>query len=249
MPTLVAISYSPWSIRTRLALDAMGFDHAVRAYVAPLSEPRLRLELRRPTGRLTLPVMFLDDGTVLEDSLDIVLWAARQTGSPLASPARTKAIRHWNDVAETLLSAGRLRTTRRVAEQPAAMLASIPPAMRWLGPVGRGIGQLAARLLLSKYPADASLARMDDALTMLRHALVGGADRPVEAGDRLLDHTLSYADLTCAVAMSFVQPHAEHPLEDAARPCWTEPELAATHRDLLAWRDAIYAAVSGPSAE
>ncbi len=239
MPTLVCIAYSPWSIRTRFALDAMGVPYRKREFIPTLSELRLRVELRKPTGKLTVPVMLLDDGTALTDSFDIVWWDSQQSDHPLISADHLEAARHWDAVAEELLSTGRLRTTRRVLANPAALEASLPGAIRALGPLGRAIGQDAAKRLLTKYPGSDSLVRMSAALDTLRSGLTGGEDRAVAPEDRLLGHTLTYADLTCAVGLSFVRPHAKHPLHDAARACWTEPELSDTHADLLAWRDAV----------
>jgi len=241
MPTLVSIAYSPWSIRTRFALDAMGVRYEKRAYIPVLSEPRLRFGLRRFTGKVTVPVMFLDDGTVLDDSLDIVLWANSRSDRPLVPEGEVDTVRTWNGVAEVLLAAGRLRTTRRLQNTPEALSESLPSPIRMLGPVGMVIGRDATRRLLEKYPADDTLDRMTEALGSLRAALTRGEDRPVAPTDRLITDRLTYADITCAVGLSFVKPHDKHPLGPVSRQCWTEPDLADHNPDLLQWRDAVMA--------
>ena len=244
MPTLVSISYSPWSIRTRLALAAMGTAVQHRDYLPGLSEPRLRAELRRWTGRVTVPVLLLDDGTVLDDSLDIVLWASGRTARPLVPADRATDVRHWNGVADRMLAVGRLRTTRRVLEAPAALQASLPRPLDSLGPLGSAVGRLAARQLLRKYAGSSDLEALRAGTETLRAGLTHGARRSVRTTDRLLGSTLTYADLTCAVGLSFVRPHPQHPLAEAARDCWTEAALLDTVGDLLAWRDAVLEAVS-----
>jgi len=239
MPTLASIAYSPWSLRARLALRALGVRYRHWEYTPTLSELRLRWALGRWRGKVTVPVLLLDDGTVLDDSYDIVMWADAQAGHRLIPPGSEAEVRHWNDVAERLLATGRLRTTARVLASPEALRDSLPPPVGMLGPLGMAIGRDAARRLLDKYAGADELSVMTEALDTLRQALTRGEARPVRPEDRLLGDRLTYADLTAAVGLSFVKPHRKHPLSDSARVCWTEPELVDSAPDLLAWRDAV----------
>ena len=235
MARLVSISYSPWSLRTRMALQAMGVPYSTYAYTPTLSEPWLRWRLGRLTGPVTVPVLLRDDGPPLTDSFDIVQWGSARSTVPLVPQALEGEIRGWNEVADSLLAAGRLRTTRRVLGQPDALRESLPRPVAALGPLGLAIGRHAARRLLRKYggPVDddgADLARMVAALEHLDASL----DTPWLAGD-----AMTYADITVAVGLSFVRPHARHKLGPASRAFWEEPALAERFSHLLDWRDTV----------
>ena len=236
-PELVSIPYSPWSIRARMALRYMGVEVRTRTYVPVLSTPGLRLRLRRPVGRVTLPVLF-HEGPPVMDSLDIVAWGAKRSERPLIDNTNRDEVARWSRVSDRLLEAGRVRTTHRVLGDPEALRESLPPFLRPLGPVGLAVGRNEARRLLRKYgdgPAADQVGRMRDALTTVQQALGGR--------DTLLDR-FSYADVTVAVGLSFVRPHADHPLGPRARRCWTTDELAEAFAPLLEWRDAVYARVA-----
>ena len=201
MARLVSISYSPWSLRARMALQAMGVSYHTHPYTPTLSEPWLRWQLGRWTGPVTVPVLLREDGPPLTDSLDIARWGSAQADEPLLPPALDAAICGWNDTADALLEAGRLRTTRRVMADPPALAESLPAAVGALGPVGLVVGRHACRRLLAKYgSADsddaACLARMEASLARIDGALTG---------DWLLEDRLTYADITVAVALSFVR--------------------------------------------
>jgi hypothetical protein len=99
---------------------------------------------------------------------------------------------------------------------------------------------------MRKYPASDSVQVLLATLDTIRAGLTDGAARPVRTEDRLLGTASTYADLTCAVAMSFIQPHVDHPLPPEARPCWTEPSIAEAYPDLLAWRDALMTQLRAP---
>ena len=78
MATLYSFRRCPYAIRTRLALAAV--DCTVELVEVDLkAKPDRMLELS-PKG--TVPVLHLEDGTVLEESLDIMMWALR-TYEPL----------------------------------------------------------------------------------------------------------------------------------------------------------------------
>ncbi|MFT4626864.1 MAG: glutathione S-transferase [Myxococcota bacterium] len=233
-PTLVSIPFSPWSIRAKLALEAMGVPFALRTYVPGVSEPRVRLELRRPVGRLTLPVL-LHDGPPIDDSLAIVKWGSARSERPLITAESSGAVEYWCRVADRLLAAGRIRTTHKVLGDPDALSESLPAFMQPLGPLGLAVGRAEAHRLLRKYdngagPA-AQSARMREQLQVIAEAL--------GSRDTMLPE-FSYADVALAVGLSFVQPHRSHPLGARARSCWTSDDLSAGFASLLEWRDRVY---------
>lgn len=235
IPTLISIPYSPWSRRAAVALDRMGVAYQKQLYTPVLSEPGLRLRLRRLRGRITVPVL-LWDGPPLTDSWDIVVWGSDRSDQPLAPPHHRDAVRAWHDRAERALCAGRLRTTTEVLASPGALAASLPPPMDRAGPVGRWIGRDAARRLLRKYGDGGTPTSWHDALARYCDELA----EALSGGDHLLGEP-SYADIAAAVGLSFIAPGPRSRVAEAARSCWTVPELAGAHPELLAWRDRILA--------
>jgi glutathione S-transferase len=211
----------------------MGTEVEYVDYVPSLSEPWLRWRLRRPIGRLTVPVL-LHDGEPLTDSLQIVYWASDRASDPLAPPDLREAIESWNDRASAALEAGRLLTTHRVLADPTALQASLPFPLRHLGGVGRVAGRFAARQLVRKYPDGATST---DRLQVIR-TFCEALRTALNGGEHVLDGP-SYADLTAAVGLSFVQPDPGAPIAPEARACWTQADLVEAFPDLLAWRDRL----------
>ena len=71
IPILYSFRRCPYAIRARLALDVSG-------QVCELREVALRNkppELFRASPKATVPVLLLPDGEVIDESLDIMLWA------------------------------------------------------------------------------------------------------------------------------------------------------------------------------
>jgi len=73
-PVLYSFRRCPYAMRARLALLASGIAVELRA-IELKNKPAAMLQAS-PKG--TVPVLVLTDGTVIEQSLDIMLWALRQ---------------------------------------------------------------------------------------------------------------------------------------------------------------------------
>jgi len=74
LPILYSFRRCPYAMRARLAIVASGQTCALREVV--LRNKPAALLTASPKG--TVPVLMLPDGTVLEQSLDIMLWALRR---------------------------------------------------------------------------------------------------------------------------------------------------------------------------
>ena len=74
LPILYSFRRCPYAIRARMALAYSGFEVELRE-VWLRDKPDAMLEAS-PKG--TVPVMVLADGTVLDESIDIIWWAVRQ---------------------------------------------------------------------------------------------------------------------------------------------------------------------------
>ncbi|MBT8493280.1 MAG: glutathione S-transferase, partial [Deltaproteobacteria bacterium] len=201
-PTLYGISYSPWSERARWALDHHGIEYRARDYVAMLSEPLLRLRTRAFTGKMTAPVLLTADG-VIRDSVEIARWADRQGRSvPLFPAGHEAAVDGWIERSNRLLEAGRALSTQRTRADEEA-LASMVPAPKKLRKRLLFVGKLGALYLARKYdfeglPREQLLVSLRKELDALRDGLDGKA--------HLIGDELSFADISCACALQFVEP-------------------------------------------
>ena len=73
-PILYSFRRCPYAMRGRMALYIAGINPEVREVVFR-DKPKHMLEIS-PKG--TVPVLQLDDGTVIDESLDVMLWALEQ---------------------------------------------------------------------------------------------------------------------------------------------------------------------------
>jgi glutathione S-transferase len=234
VPILVSIAYSPWSRRVKRALDRMGTPYRLENYVTTLSEPWLRVRLGRPLGRITVPVLLGAVEGPIVGGLDIVRWASARAREPLIPGDLEAPIAEWTARADRLMEAGRVRTARRVVPDAVAIAESLPPSLRWMGPVGRMVGREVARHLIRKYGD----GRSDDALKDDMRAVLEETRAALGGRATLLDR-FSFADIALAESLTFVSPPERIPLGPRSRVLWTEPDLASEFADLLAWRDAV----------
>ncbi|MCI0572233.1 MAG: glutathione S-transferase [Myxococcaceae bacterium] len=249
LPVLYHSWFSPPSEKARWALDHHRVPHVRRVHMPIVGEPALRLRTGRWTGRLTVPVLVVD-GRVLGDSLDIARYADEVgQGSPLFPREYEQEIQEWVQRSEVLVSAGRVLVSARIARSPAALLETLPVALRRTGVVADRMGRMGMELFARKYglrdeaPALAE-ATMRSVLDVLRNTL--------RDGRKTLLGRFTFADIAMAATLQGVRP-VDHPaiqLGPATREAWTDPVLASAYPEVLAWRDALYAqrpAASAPS--
>lgn len=234
-PHLIALSYSPWSQRAKWALDHHEIDYDYTQYTPMLGEPWLRWKAGQWSGKVTVPTMVTDTG-VLTDSLDIARWAEeRGAAAPLFGGDLT-AIRTWNERTNALLAAGRMLVTAAVASDDAAIMESVPPALRKL-PGCVLVGRMGARYLLRKYAMSGS---KDDLYAEMRGHL-SDAREALGEGPWIQDE-FGYADIVLATSFQMLRPPDKgFSLGDASRRAWTLPVLAEEFEDLLEWRDTVLA--------
>jgi glutathione S-transferase len=240
MTELIAEYFSPWSEKARWALDHHRIRYRFREYVPLVMEPWLRVRLRAPFGRVSVPAL-VQDGFVARDSFAIAREAERSGAGPaLFPPLRAVEIVAWNERSERALEAGRARVVRRMAEVPGAKAEALPPFVPApLRPVlGEATGMALAHLR-KKYALHADLEASRSGLRAALEALRAELD-----GRRyLVDDRLTYADISMAVVLQMVRPVADTfiPLGPATREVWSDDELARSFEDVIAWRDRLYA--------
>ncbi|MCA9538716.1 MAG: glutathione S-transferase [Myxococcales bacterium] len=236
-PILVHLPYSPWSQKARWALDHHALSYRSQTYLPMLGEPWLRAKTKRWSGRLTIPI-WIEGEKVVMDSFDIAR-RADELGerSPLFIAGREAAIDAWNTRSEAMLSAGRALTTDAVSRDAEALIENVPAPMRRVRRVGEAVGRAGARYLQKKYAFSPEQAAAD------RETLRAGCEalRNALKKERYLFGTFSYADITMAMGLTFIEPPARAPIGPKSRPHWRRDDLAETYRDLLDWRDGLLA--------
>lgn len=203
-----------------------------------LGEPVIRLWMRRPFDKVTVPLL-IDGDTRLGDSQAIARWAAERGHGPTLFPAAHDAeLTALNALSDRILQAGRGRVTPRLSRSEAACLEALPRPLRRLGWAGSSMASLGARFVMRKYGTAATSDQ--DHLAAMRAGLI--EVRAALAGRRYVFGAFTYAEIALAVALQPVRPVSDDHLRlgPATRAVWTEPELADEFADLLAWRDAIY---------
>lgn len=240
-PTLLHVTYSPWSERARWALDARGIAYERRKYQPLLGEPRLRWQLGRWRGPVSVPVLFTENGPVT-DGDRIATWAdSHGAGPTLMAPG----VEHWIKRAEDGMNAGRALSLARVADDPAAVSELTPSGFRWLGPVARAITKAGVKRTRKKYGGHrdeliAHQATLAAVLAEIRAALGG---RPTLLAD------FSYADIVASTVLVYVDPPPDEFLRlgPTNRTLYGDPDLAAQFPDLIAWRNELYRRYRQPS--
>jgi len=95
LPILYSFRRCPYAMRARLALAYTGISVEIRE-IELKNKPQALLDI---SPKATVPVMQLADGKVLEESLDIMLWALAQHDPALwlANTEAAKTLIAWND--------------------------------------------------------------------------------------------------------------------------------------------------------
>jgi glutathione S-transferase len=238
---LIALPYSPWSEKARWALDHHRIEYEYSEHAPIVGDLRLRILLRKPKGRVTVPVLE-DGGRWFTDSFEIAQHADRiGSGSRLFPGDRLAAVEAWNKKSEEVLAASRAIMIIHSADSPEAAAASLPPAVP--APLKPVLGRVARQFLkafIAKYNmrdgADSHERTITGVFNDLRAAL--GGKKGYLIGDEL-----SYADISMAVCLQFVSPVDERymAIGPGGREGWTNRELFDRYRDLVSWRDELYA--------
>lgn len=237
MTELIALSYSPWSEKARWALDHHGIRYREIPHLIMLGEPWLRLKTRRLTGKVSVPTL-IDGDRIYCDSFEIARYADWfGSGAPLIGD-RLEEVESWNRWSERGLAAGRVLATARTAGDARAKEENVPGFVpNALRPALRPLVTVGIAFLQRKYDYDhaqTAETHLEETLHRLREGLAGG--------EHLFGH-FSYADVAMATVLDFVSPVANQYIHrgEASRRCWTHDRLASEYRDLVEWRDALYA--------
>jgi glutathione S-transferase len=238
MADLWGMTVSPYTEKARFALDHHAIVYRYREYVPMLGEPGLRLRLKKPVGKVSVPVLFTNEGAIA-DSFRIAEHADASGAGPTLFPKEHRAdIVAWNDRSEAALGAGRALTIQRLISSPATRMESMPPFIpKAMRPALGSVVGTAFQFVRSKYGAkgDTEGARQTfkASLVALREAL---------GGRQYLLDGFTYADITMSALVAGVKPlgRAYLRMGPATRAAFGDEDLAREFADLVSWRDALY---------
>jgi glutathione S-transferase len=244
---LVVLTYSPWSLRARWALEHHGLSYELVRHEPFLGERKLRRIVGNGPTRATVPVLVSREGVITE-SWDIARYADEHgSGTKLLPDEHVAAIGELTSVANAAMEYGRALIVRALLESDRALEEQLPgyvPA--WARPSLRFVARYGTTWFGRKYAAntaDSETPRqaLRSALRTFRERLHG---RPYLFG------AFTYADIVLCSILQSIRPPDERYLRlgPASRSVWTQPELAREFEDLLAWRDALYETERAPRA-
>jgi len=233
-PTLVGLSYSPWTHRAMWALDHHGIGYDFEHYLPVVGEPMLRLRARKLTGKISVPVLLTPHGAIV-DSIKIARHADSVGNGSKLYDGHEAAVGKWLEVAEGALDAARGLVLRAIEASPAAQEESVslplPRALK--GPTAKFGTFMLTRKWNARLPEAEAEARLVRALEQLRAAL---------NGKEYLDSEFSLADIVMSGVVQAIKPVDDEyiRLQPATREAWTRPTLAARFGDLVGWRDVLF---------
>ena len=241
MRVFTAIPFSPWSEKARWALDHHRVDYREAPFMPVFGELALRLRMRKPVGRITVPVLH-DGGHWFTDSFDI----ARHSdeiggGSPLFPTDRLEEIGAWNQRSEVALAAGRAILMQGWASTPELATAALPPSL----PVAlkhllRPLGQKRLEAFMAKY----DIREEDDSHQSVLAAELDELEKALSGRRYLVDDSFSYADITMALTLqqvSPVDPSYIVRMSGLGPAGMNIDAFTRRYANLIAWRDDLYA--------
>ena len=242
MPELLGLPYSPWSEKARWALEARGIAYEKKLYQPLLGELGLRKKLGKWRGVVSVPVLTDDDGRVIPDSADIARWADGRGNGPQMFPAgQHDDIARFIELSDRGMAAGRALSLLRLLDDDAGVMEMVPRKLRGM-PGARALAKAGVARTLRKYRGlrdeDAARAALAQVMGEIRAAL---AAAPASSGVKTLLGTFTFADVSVAQVLAFIEPPAFGlKLGDATRRSFVDPVLREQFADLVAWRDALY---------
>jgi glutathione S-transferase len=248
MLVLTALPYSPWSEKARWALDHHRIEYQEEEHVPLLGDIKLRIRLRKPTGRVTVPVLY-DGSAWLTDSFEIAQHADRIGGGPRLFPGEKLAeVAAWNQRSEAALSAGRALFMLASANDPKVALAALPPGVpSALKPLLLPVAKKGLEVFIRKYQMREGEGSHKDILTRE----IDGLAKALSGRSYLVGDTFSYADIVMAAALQVVSPVDERYMRrlPGSDRDMDGGELGRRYQGLIEWRDELYDKHRRPAAQ
>jgi glutathione S-transferase len=142
------------------------------------------------------------------------------------------------------MSAGRVLALQRVLTSPDALRALLPKPLRRAPLLALALGRAGVARTMRKYGSHARARdeherELCEVLDILRADL---AASPSTEQPKTLLSEFSFADIAMAQVIAVLEvPTIGLRMASASRAAFADPELASRYRDLVVWRDALYA--------
>jgi len=240
MSILFGLSVSPWSEKTRWALDYANAHYQYQEFTPMISNLGVRIQSKRFFNRISVPLL-IDGDNVFSDSFSIAKHANTLSKKGSLFPQdKLDDIAHWNNISEQTLEAGRALVVIKMQSNREACIKSLPPFFpEPIKPLMLPVAKSGLFYLKKKYGfSEENTQRYEqiivDNLQKLQDAL---AESP-----QYLLGSFTYADICMAVTLQIIKPiqNSHVMLDSATEQCWTNKALAKKFSDLITWRDSIY---------
>jgi glutathione S-transferase len=244
---LFGLNYSPWTTQARWALDHHIIRYRYMEHIPMITTMLLRIAARKYTGKISVPLLVTQD-RVFDDSWQIAAYADRiGHRSKLIPLDMADAMRKWHDTCDIADRANRVIATDATAHNEEAKRENLPDFFpEFSKNVLTPLADLGVAYLGMKYDFRHSIIaeekkKVREVLNKIRKAL---------SGRKFIYDTFTYADITAAGTLQFVNPPADKyiKLKPAIRQVFTQKDLAMEFADLVEWRDGLYADKRGTSA-
>jgi glutathione S-transferase len=236
-----AIPFSPWSEKARWALDHHHVDYREAPFMPVFGEFALRLRMRKPFGRITVPT--LQHGRLwLTDSFEIARYSDEIGDGPALFPTdRIAEISAWNQRSEAALAAGRAILMQGWASTPELATAALPPG---LPPALKGLLEPFGRRRLDAFMAKYDIREGDDSYQTALAAELDELEKALSERRYLIGDSFTYADITMALTLQQVAPVDPSYIVrmSGLGPAGMNIDTFTTrYAALIAWRDDLYA--------
>ncbi len=240
MSTLFGLSVSPWSEKTRWALDYANAHYQYQEFTPMISNLSVRIKSKRFFNRISVPLL-IDGDSVFSDSFSIAKHANTFSKKGSLFPQdKLDDIDRWNNISEQTLEAGRALVVIKMQSNRDACLKSLPPFFPepikpLMLPVAKsGLFYLKKKYVFNKEDTQRYEQTIEDNLQKLQDALAGSP--------QYLLGSFTYADICMAVTLQVIKPiqNSHIMLDSATEKCWTNEALAGKFSDLITWRNSIY---------
>lgn len=240
MSTLFGLSVSPWSEKTRWALDYANASYQYQEFTPMISNLGVRIKSKRYFDRISVPLL-IDGDNVFSDSFSIAQHANTLSKKDSLFPQdKLIEIDYWNKISEQTLEAGRALVVINMPSSREACLKSLPaffpaPIKPLMLPVAKsGIFYLKKKYDVSEKNTQRYEQIIEENLQILRKALADSS--------QYLLGSFTYADICMAVTLQVIKPiqNSHVMLDPATEQCWKNDTLAEKFCDLITWRDSIY---------
>jgi len=236
---------SPWSEKACWAMDLAKFDYQKLNFTPMITTPLVRFKSLNFTKKVTVPTLISDHKT-LTGSYDIAQYVEKKqtnkSHTPYIFPPELKTqIDDWEKQSDQFLQAGRALVCIRMKSHNGAKIMSLPPEIpSSIRPLMLPVASLGLYYLKAKYGFDWN--KYEQYVENMRKILQKVRSTLADKGDYLLGQ-FTYADIAMAVTLQMVKPIGSPyiPLDKDTESCWETPELKDEFKDLLEWRDLIYA--------